>query len=162
MPSDFLTHAPRGAAGIVSAVMVASAAVWGAGMPAPQAAAIGLQQAQTPHVIDMSTSTVADILARQFDTDRFYLLLLNTGTLAQVSGAGPYVVYAPDNSAIDYLPHSQYLSLSADQKKAMAEAHIGDVPIPAGVQIVKEYQAENGVVYVINGILSPLSTAMNE
>ena len=92
--------------------------------------------------------------------DRFYLLLLNTGTLQEISGTGPYTVYAPQNSAIDYLPHAQYIELSADQKKVLAEAHLGKVPLPPGVQILKEYQAENGVVYIINQVL-PVQESSN-
>ncbi len=154
MPSDFLAHAPRGAAAVLSSVMVASVALWGVGVPVSQVQATNVSAPGTaPQVIDMSTSTVADIVAREPDTDRFYLLLLNAGALSQISGAGPYQVYAPENKAIDYLPHDQYLSLSAEQKKALAQAHIGNVPLPAGVQIVKEYEAQNGVVYIINEVL---------
>jgi uncharacterized surface protein with fasciclin (FAS1) repeats len=128
--------------------------MWGVGLPPSQIEATTVLAANNaPQVIDMSTSTVQEILAHERDTDRFYLLLNDTGTFSQLNGPGPYAVYAPDNSAIDYLPHTQYISLTADQKKALAEAHIGNVPLPAGVKILKEYQAQNGVVYLINGVL---------
>lgn len=118
-------------------------------------------------------------------TERFGLLLSNTGVLGELNGPGPYTVFAPANNYFDYLPHDVYVGATRKAQRVLAEHHVVSglvVPIDTAGKntyltlgndrievdtpgdgsasvgqgyVVRTYHARNGVVYLINRVLLP-------
>jgi uncharacterized surface protein with fasciclin (FAS1) repeats len=138
-------------------------------------------EAPKPKVID---STVSGVVASLADGTKFASLYSSTGVAALVKGPGPFTVFVPTNEAYASAA-SAITQMSMPQKKLLAEYHVladreldpgailsGTVqtmsrdylnigvntqgkPQVGNARIVATYQATNGVVYLVSGVLFP-------
>ena len=175
---------------IAAAAVVYASAVFG-GAPVHSAAAAAPRVPLYPSaplpvaVIDASTSTVAELVESLPITQRFGLLLSNTGVIKELDGPGPYTLLAPADNAIDYLPYDVYVGATRREQYSLAQRHVisglvvplnapsysnyltlgGDqveIKVPGDGSafvgkgfVIHAYRAQNGVVYVINSVLVP-------
>ena len=154
----FAPHTPRSALAVLSGTMILSLGAWGVSDGISFAAAAAVPAVvQTPaaaEVVEISTSTVRDIIALLPQTDRFDLLLYNSGVGKDLAGPGYYIVLAPQNNYFDYLAPGTISHLTRQEAKELARNHVRE-SLPEGVTVLKEYRGANGVVYVIDTVLMP-------
>lgn len=134
-------------------------------------------------LVDVPDLTVLEVIRKLPMTSRFDTLLANTNVRQQLTGTGPYTVFATANNYFDYLPKGAYISLTRAQEMEFAEHAVvlgsaidvdsysgnyitlaqdqvsvdlqdGTVTVGNGFA-VRGYRASNGIVYVINVVLSP-------
>jgi uncharacterized surface protein with fasciclin (FAS1) repeats len=143
------------------------------------------QVSQSLEVVDMSTSTVYEVIEQLPKAERFSLMLYNSGADQVLETRGTYTVFVPASAEFDYLPRGYIAGLSRDDMYKLARAHMvgqalpieeslnGDVPtlgdtaikfnVNAADQtisvndakVLKAYKASNGMVYLINKVLVP-------
>jgi len=147
--------------------------------PAGHVQALGLE------VVDMSTSTVAQIIETLPKAERFELMLYNSGLDEVLREAGTITVFVPASSQFDYLPKRYIAGLSRNELRELALGHMVERALPmeeslngsvitAGhtalnfavdaeqntvtigdAKVIKVYQASNGYVYLIDKVLVP-------
>ena len=135
-------------------------------------------------VVDMSTSTVFQIIESLPKAERFELMLYNSGAEKVLLRKGTYTVFVPSSANFDYLPKRYIAGLSRADAYELALAHIapralpmqeslngdvitlGDTTVDFGVdasagamsvggaEVLKAYKASNGYVYVIDKVLA--------
>lgn len=140
---------------------------------------------QEPQSINRSSQTVVAIAENLSGASEFGSLLSSTGVAAQLKGPGPYTIFVPTDGAISELPSGTISGLSAAGKKRLVEYHVvsgravdvtaefagsiqalsGDalnfsfnntnIPMVNSAILITEYQASNGVVYLIDNVLIP-------
>lgn len=111
--------------------------------------------------------------------------LKSTGVASELSQTGSYTLFLPTNAAVVQLPTGTFHNLSVAEQKRFVEYHIivgkiinieavvaGTIQTLSGdplnfthqpsqpalvgsYNVIAEYKASNGVVYVINGVLIP-------
>lgn len=139
--------------------------------------------APTITIVDMPGLSVLQVIRKLPMASRFDTLLSNTGAHQQLTGSGPYTVFATANNYFDYLPKGAYVSLTRAQELALAQHMVVsnaaiDTDATSGTYItsgqdqllveiqngtvlvgdgfaVRGYRATNGIVYVINRVLAP-------
>lgn len=146
-------------------------------LPASRLQAVGTQ------MVDMSTSTVAEIIATLPKAERFELMLYNSGLDETLRQAGTITVFVPASSRFDYLPKGYIAGLSRAELRDLALGHIVERALPmqeslngnvitAGhtaldlfidaeaetmtigdAKVTKAYLAKNGYVYIIDKVL---------
>jgi uncharacterized surface protein with fasciclin (FAS1) repeats len=135
-------------------------------------------------VIDMSTSTVAEIIQTLPKAERFELMLYNSGLEDVLRQAGIVTVFVPASAQFDYLPKGYIAGLSRKELRELALGHIVERALPMeeslngsvitagrtavafavdaeagaiavdGAKVLKAYKAKNGYVYLINKVLA--------
>jgi uncharacterized surface protein with fasciclin (FAS1) repeats len=140
-------------------------------------------QAAGLQVIDMSTSTVAEVIQALPKAERFELMLYNSGLDEVLRQAGTITVFVPASAQFDYLPKRYIANLSRAQLRELALGHIVERALPieeslngsvvtagqtvlefavdagmgevtiGGAKAIKAYQAKNGWVYIIDRVL---------
>ncbi len=135
-------------------------------------------------VVDMSTSTVFQVIESLPKAERFEMMLYNSGAEQALKERGTYTVFVPSSADFDYLPRGYIAGLSRREAAALALGHIvsralpmdeslnGDVitlggtSVPfeidaaaneaaiGGAKVLKAYKALNGYVYIINRVLA--------
>ena len=141
-------------------------------------------EAQSLEVVDMSTSTVFQVIGSLRETERFELMLYNSGTDEALKRLGTYTVFVPSSADFDYLPKRYIAGLSRAEAKHLALGHIVPRALPMeealsgrvitlggtaasfdvdesakaatvdGAQVLRAYKASNGYVYVIDRVLA--------
>jgi uncharacterized surface protein with fasciclin (FAS1) repeats len=141
-------------------------------------------EAQSLEVVDMSTSTVFQVIGSLRETERFELMLYNSGADEALKRLGTYTVFVPSSADFDYLPKRYIAGLSRAQAKSLALGHIVPRALPMeealsgrvitlggtaasfdvdetakavtvdGAQVLRAYKASNGYVYVIDRVLA--------
>lgn len=134
-------------------------------------------------VVDMSTSTVFQIIESLPKAARFELMLYNSGAEQALKRAGTYTVFVPSSAKFDYLPKRYLASLSRTEASQLALSHMaaralplqeslsgtvvtlgntaysfeveasGEAATVGGANIVHAYKASNGYVYIIDKVL---------
>jgi uncharacterized surface protein with fasciclin (FAS1) repeats len=134
-------------------------------------------------VIDMSTSTVSQIVESLPKAERFELMLYNSGAEQALLRRGTYTVFVPSSADFDYLPKRYIAALSREDAAKLALSHIAAQALPieeslngnvitlggtavdfdvdasagtvtvGGAQALKVYKASNGYVYLIDKVL---------
>ncbi len=135
-------------------------------------------------IVDMSTSTVYQIIESLPRAERFEMMLYNSGADEVLKRRGTYTVFVPSSADFDYLPARYLASLSRSESHALALAHITPRALPVaeslngdvitlgdtrvsftvdatddtvtigGAQATKAYIGSNGMVYIINKVLA--------
>jgi uncharacterized surface protein with fasciclin (FAS1) repeats len=141
-------------------------------------------QAHGLDIVDMSTSTVSQIIETLPQALRFELMLYNSGAGDTLKHRGIYTVFVPASADFDYLPKRYIATLTRTDTAKLAQAHMvaqalpldealnGDVPTLGGTmlsfaadasartiavngaKVLKAYKASNGYVYIINKVLA--------
>jgi uncharacterized surface protein with fasciclin (FAS1) repeats len=141
-------------------------------------------EAQSLEVVDMSTSTVFQVIGSLRETERFELMLYNSGADEALKRLGTYTVFVPSSADFDYLPKRYIAGLSRAEAKHLALGHIVPRALPMeealsgrvitlggtaasfdvdesakaatvdGAQVLRAYKASNGYVYVIDRVLA--------
>lgn len=172
-----------GAATVVLAIVLATLALPRATFAGQQVPAHTANANRGVATIDMSTSTVAQIIATRQDTTRFNLMLYNSGASAALAGSGPYTVFVPADNYFDYLPRGYIAGLSQAAAYSLAVHHVaaraltlseslnGNVLTAAGdtvsylvnakadmvqiggAKVFKIVKGSNGTVYIIDRVL---------
>ncbi len=136
-------------------------------------------------VVDMSTSTVFEIIESLPKAERFEMMLYNSGADEVLKERGTYTVFVPSSADFDYLPRGYIASLTRAQAYDLALSHITSRPLPmdeslngdvitlgdtlvsfavdadeesitvGGAKVLRAYEASNGYVYIINQVLVP-------
>lgn len=136
-------------------------------------------------VIDMSTSTVWQVIEALPKAQRFELMLYNSGAGDALKRRGTYTVFVPASAYFDYLPKRYIAGLTRTQTKSLALSHVVDRALPVeeslngtvhtlggtlvhfevdvsaqeitigDARVIKAYQAQNGMVYLIDKVLVP-------
>jgi uncharacterized surface protein with fasciclin (FAS1) repeats len=140
-------------------------------------------EARGLEVVDMSTSTVFQVIESLPKAERFELMLYNSGADQALKRRGTYTVFVPSSADFDYLPKRYIASLSRADAGRLALGHITTQALPieeslngdvitlgdtlvkfevdasAGTitvgdaKVLKAYKASNGYVYIINKVL---------
>lgn len=135
-------------------------------------------------VIDMSTSTVFQIIESLPKAERYEMMLYNSGAEEALKERGTYTVFVPSSSNFDYLPTRYIASLSRQEAAKLALGHIvpralpmdenlngevitlgdtlvsfevdasADTAAVGGAEVLKVYKALNGFVYIIDRVLA--------
>ncbi len=135
-------------------------------------------------VVDMSTSTVFEIIQSLPKAERFEMMLYNSGADEVLKERGTYTVFVPSSSDFDYLPRGYIASLKRSEAYDLALGHItsralplneslngdvitlgktlvsfevspdGDSATVGGAKVLRAYEGSNGYVYIINQVLS--------
>jgi len=135
-------------------------------------------------IVDMSTSTVYQIIESLPRAERFEMMLYNSGADEVLLQRGTYTVFVPSSSDFDYLPARYLASLSRHELHALALGHITSRALPVaeslngdvvtlggsrvsfevdaasdtvaigGANAARAYIGSNGVVYIINKVLA--------
>ena len=143
---------------------------------------------QLPQVVDRSTQDVVSVIKHIPNAAEFSSLIATSGVTSLLQGAGPYTVFAPADGAFDELPRGSLSTLSPTALKRFVEYHLlanqmidpasqyvgvglsisgdavnftlgpGNLPMVNSAVIITEYQAKNGVVYLIDNVLVPPNT----
>lgn len=133
-------------------------------------------------VVDMSTSTVFEIISELPKAERFEMMLYNSGADDVLKERGTYTVFVPESSRFDYLPKRYIASLNRHDARELALAHMvaRDIPMSEDVnggiitlgrsivsfqfnkeantlsvgdaKVIKAYRASNGWVYLIDKV----------
>lgn len=141
-------------------------------------------EAQKLEVIDMSTSTVSEIIESLPKAERFELMLYNSGAGEALKQHGTYTVFVPASADFDYLPQGYIAGLSRTDAQKLALGHVVAQPLPMeealngdvitlgntrvnfavdasagtatvdGATVLKVYRGLNGYVYLINRVLA--------
>ncbi len=141
------------------------------------------EQVEGLQVIDMSTSTVLEVIKALPKALRYELMLYNSGADEELKGGGQYTVFVPASANFDYLPKRTIAKLTREQTKEVALGHIvaralpieeslsgnvmtlgytmlpfkvdaeADTVTVGGANVVKAYKAQNGMVYLIDKVL---------
>jgi len=130
---DTYAHTParRPAFIFAGAGLLLGAAAWsvmGGTVQASSVAASGtrpLYPSTAPVItmIDVPNLTVLQVVHKLPITSRYDILLSNTGVKQQLSGMGPYTLFAPADNYFDYLPKGAYAALTRQQELELA-AHM--------------------------------------
>jgi uncharacterized surface protein with fasciclin (FAS1) repeats len=145
-----------------------------------------LAGAQSLAIVDMSTTTVADIIQNLSKAERFDLMLYNSGADESLKKDG-ITAFVPASPEFDYLPKGYIAGLTRVQMKNLALSHLVARSLPVeetlngnvvtmgntavdfnvdatvgtvtigGAKVLKVYKAKNGYVYLINKVLMPKS-----
>lgn len=140
-------------------------------------------EARGLEVVDMSTSTVFQVIESLPKAERYELMLYNTGADEALKERGVYTAFVPSSADFDYLPRGYISGLSRTKAKELALSHIASRAIPpeeelngnlitlgdtavsfevdaeadtvtvGGAKVTKVYKALNGYVYIINKVL---------
>ncbi len=140
---------------------------------------------QTPQAANRSSQDVVSIALHITGASTFASYMTSSGVAARLTGAGPYTIFVPSNSAFGQLPSGSISKLSAVALKRFVEYHIvvgravdpsaeisgtiqalsgdminfslgnGNNPMINSAVIISTYQARNGVVYLIDSVLIP-------
>lgn len=135
-------------------------------------------------VVDMSTTTVSEIIATLPKAERFEMMLYNSGALDVLKERGIYTVFVPASANFDYLPKRYIAGLNRRELHNLALGHIvsRDIPMTESVngglitlgqtivsyevdtdadtisvgdaRVLKAYRASNGWVYLIDRVLA--------
>ena len=97
--------------------------------------------------------TVEQVVDSTPELSKFDLLVYNAGARDLLAGTD-IQLYAPANNYMDYLPKGYVASLTQAQARSLVRAHLGASP-PPNARIFREYQAQNGAVYVTDQVLAP-------
>lgn len=137
-----------------------------------------------PQTINRGSDSVVTIAENIPGASRFAGYLRSTGVAAKLTGKGPYTIFVPTDGALSQLPAGTISSMSAAQLKRFVEYAIvsgraiddtalsvgsiqalsGDainftyqdnIPRVNNAIIITQYKAENGVVYLIGGVMLP-------
>ena len=139
-----------------------------------------------------TTATVAEVVASLGDASTFSSYFTSTGVSASVTGAGPYTVFVPTNTAFGKLASGTVSGLSVTAKKRLVQYHVVsgkkldiDAIETSTIQalskdmlnfealgasargkvnnsvVIRQYNAKNGVVYVIDAVLLPPQAPLN-
>lgn len=144
-------------------------------------------EARGLEVVDMSTSTVFQIVEALPKAERFEMMLYNSGADEALKRLGTYTVFVPSSADFDYLPKRYIASLSRHEAEKLALGHIVSRSLPmeeslngnvitlgntsvsfeidaaaetasvGGAKVLRVYKASNGYVYIINKVLVPES-----
>lgn len=136
-------------------------------------------------VVDMSTSTVSQVIEAMPKAERFELMLYNSGASDALKKRGTYTVFVPASADFDYLPKRYIASLSRADTYRLSLSHIVPQSLPMdeslngtvvtlsgatadfewdaasnaltvdGAKVDKAYKASNGWVYLIHRVLVP-------
>lgn len=136
-------------------------------------------------VVDMSTSTVFQIIESLPKAERFEMMLYNSGADEALKRRGTYTAFVPSSADFDYLPKRYIASLSRQEARSLALGHmvpqalsmdeslngevvtLGETAVSFKVdasadaitvgdaRVLKAYKASNGYVYIINKVLVP-------
>jgi uncharacterized surface protein with fasciclin (FAS1) repeats len=134
-------------------------------------------------VVDMSTSTVADIIHTMSKAERFDLMVYNSDLTDALNHAGTITAFVPASADFDYLPRGYISGLSRQETRSLVLGHIVERALPmqeslngnvitAGgtmvsfnvdassnsvtvgdAKVLKVYKAKNGYVYLIDKVL---------
>ncbi len=143
---------------------------------------------QKLQVIDMSTSTVSQIISELPKAERFEMMLYNSGAGDVLKERGTYTVFVPESSRFDYLPKRYIAGLDRRELRNLALGHMvsRDIPISESLnggiitlgdtivsfevnaeadtvlvgdgKVLKAYRASNGWVYLIDKVLTETDT----
>ena len=135
-------------------------------------------------IVDMSTSTVYQIIESLPRAERFEMMLYNSGADEVLRQRGTYTVFVPSSADFDYLPARYLASLSRNELHTLALGHITSRALPVaeslngdvitlgntrvsfevdaasdtvtigGAKSAKAYIGSNGMVYIINKVLA--------
>ena len=135
--------------------------------------------------VDRRNAGVATVAASISGSGTFASWLSSTRVASEIKGKGPYTVFVPTNGSIGQLPAGTFTNLSAAEKKRFVEYHVisgkaidvdamtagsmqalsrdalnfsfgvNKIPMVNSAIIVTQYNASNGVVYVIDNVLIP-------
>lgn len=141
-------------------------------------------QPRTLEVVDMSTSTVFEIVSQLPRAERFEMMLYNSGADDVLKERGTYTVFVPESSRFDYLPRNYIASLTRSDARELALSHmvardismteslnggiitLGQTLVSYEVdteantisvddaKVIKAYRASNGWVYLIDRVLA--------
>lgn len=141
-------------------------------------------EARELKVVDMSTSTVSQVIESLPKAERFELMLYNSGAGDTLKRRGTYTVFVPSSAKFDYLPKRYIAMLSRTDAHTLALGHIvsGALPIEeslngdvvtlggtrvsfevdagasavavGGANVLAVYKASNGYVYIIDKVLA--------
>ena len=130
-------------------------------------------------------STVVEVAKSLSGTSQFNTLFKSTGVAASITGPGPYTIFVPTNGAFSQLPPGTITKMSAAQKLRFMQYHViagraidseaqvagtiqalsGDalnfsfgvdqIPLVNSAIFIEKYQANNGVVYLVDNVLLP-------
>jgi uncharacterized surface protein with fasciclin (FAS1) repeats len=140
-------------------------------------------EAEALTVVDMSTTTVAEIIESLPKAARYELLAYNAGLQDTLREAGVVTVFVPASAEFDYLPKRYIASLTRLEARRLALSHIVERAVPiqeslngnlitagdtllsftvdseadtvvvGGANVLKVYKASNGYVYLIDKVL---------
>ena len=140
---------------------------------------------ENPQTKNRSSESVVSIAENIAGASTFASLLSSTGVAAQLKGPGPYTVFVPTNGAFSQLTPGTISKLTAAGKKRLVQYHIvagravnvsaelagtiqalsrdalnfsfgtDNIPMVNSAILVIKYQANNGVVYLIDNVLVP-------
>lgn len=140
--------------------------------------------------VQTSTGTVAAVVANVSNGETFASYLASTGVGATLTGKGPYTVFVSTDGAFSRLAPGTISSMTAAQKKRMVQYHVvagklldvdainngqiqalsrdtlnfnvdgNKVYVNSGY-VLQAYKASNGMVYVINAVLLPPTSAFD-
>ncbi len=135
-------------------------------------------------VVDMSTSTVFQIIESLPSAERFEMMLYNSGADEVLKRRGTYTAFVPSSADFDYLPVRYIASLSRQAAYQLSLGHLvsGSLPMDeslngdvitlgdtlvsfeadvsaktaaiGGAEVLKVYRASNGYVYIIDRVLA--------
>lgn len=139
-----------------------------------------------------TTATVAQVVASLADASTFNSYFTSTGVSASVTGAGPYTIFVPSNTAFGKLAPGTVSGLSATAKKRLVQYHVVSgkkldidaldsstiqalsrdmlnfeaLGVNAGGRVnnsivIRQYNAKNGVVYIVDAVLLPPQAPLN-
>ncbi len=87
-------------------------------------------EAQGLEVIDMSTSTVFQIIESLPRAERFEMMLYNSGADEALKERGIYTAFVPSSADFDYLPKRYIASLSRQDAYELSLSHIVSGALP--------------------------------
>lgn len=152
---------------------------------APAVAWTQERSAQGIEIVDMSTTTVAQVIAALPKAARYELMAYNAGLQDALNHAGTITVFVPASAEFDYLPRGYIAGLTRTETRQLALRHVVERALPmqeslsgtiitaartaltfevdAGAgevaigdaKVLKAYKAKNGWVYLIDKVLVP-------
>ena len=141
--------------------------------------------AKTLATASSKATDIASVALSIPEASRFADLFRGTGVSATLKSTGTYTIFVPTNKAFTFLPAGTITNLNAAERKRFVEYSVvpdrkvnigamysGSIPSMTreplnfiigndgvarvnGASVVKTYQADNGIVYLIDQVLLP-------
>ncbi|MBM3261046.1 fasciclin domain-containing protein [Candidatus Kaiserbacteria bacterium] len=130
-------------------------------------------------------SSVVTVAQKIPNTSQFKALFKSTGVATALDGKGPYTIFVPSNGAFSQLPPGTITKMTDAQKLRFMQYHVIDgrmidaqaqragtiqamsgdmlnfsfgadqIPLVNSAIFIHKYEAENGIVYLIDNVLLP-------
>ncbi len=110
-------------------------------------------------------TTVLDTIAANDQLNTLHSAIIAAGLVGELSGPGPYTIFAPTDDAFRALPTATLEALNSNPAALadLVRAHVivGEAPAdtPGGADASGALQASNGVVILIDAVLTPPPSA---